>query len=58
MSTFQLAIICGQDDLLELFLNEFDSDTEFMEDCVLSTLETNVRNEDLIAKQDLFIYFL
>ena len=53
MSTFHLAIICAQDDLLELFLNEFDSDTEFMEDCVLSTVEANARNDDLLGKNRL-----
>ena len=56
MSTFHLAIICAQDDLLELFLNEFDSDTEFMEDCVLSTLEANARKDDLLGKNRLFIF--
>ena len=50
MTTFQFAIICGNDDLLQLFFKEFESDIEFMEDCVLGTIENDVNPEDLLGK--------
>ena len=50
MNTFHLAIICGHDDFLKEFLSKFSADSEFMEDCVLSTLEINFRQEDLGGK--------
>eukprot|EP00092_Neocalanus_flemingeri_P000038 GFUD01000039.1.p1 GENE.GFUD01000039.1~~GFUD01000039.1.p1 ORF type:complete len:753 (+),score=169.65 GFUD01000039.1:23-2260(+) len=47
LTTFQFAIMCGNDDLLQLFFKEFESDDEFMEDCVLGTVETEVDPEEL-----------
>jgi hypothetical protein len=50
MTTFHLAIICGHHDFLELFFREFASDAEFMEDCVLSTVETDAQPDDLLGR--------
>ena len=49
MTIFQFALNCGNDDLLQLLFEKFESNVEFMEDCVLATVETDVKIDDLIG---------